>query len=143
MLEISNPILRDIWLCFFGDLTTGTPYNQFKIYRRNRECRRKIRIQRTYQSYKNLKTKENSEKLKETRKKHKKLKNANKSFKNTQKKTRKNKKMLEKAKTKSHSWAAEGHSLQELFLNMLECSCLACLAFFSFFLSSQHPRPVS
>ena len=55
-------------------------------------------------------------------------------------------KMLEKTKTKLkkyHFWAAEGHSLQELFFNMLECYSLVLLALSSSFFSSQHPRPVS
>ena len=35
------------YLVLFGDLTTGTPYNPFKIYRRNRECWRKFWIRGT------------------------------------------------------------------------------------------------
>jgi len=91
-----------------------------------------------------LKTKENSEKLKEIRKNYKKLKNTNKSLKK-QKKARKKLKILEKSKKsqkrlkKPTFGPPKGHSLQELFLNMLECYCLAFFASFS----SQHPPSVS
>ena len=41
------PQIKRYFACLFGDLTPGTPQNQFKIYRRNREWRSNTRNQTT------------------------------------------------------------------------------------------------
>ena len=131
MLEQINPILRDVW--FFLeilppalDTINSKSTEETRNAEGNLEFREHVKATKTWKPKKIYKNWKKFEK-----KTHEKIFT----------KANKTKKMLEKTKKKQKNrtnWQKttygppKGHSLQKLFLNMLECYCLAFLSFFSF-----------